>query len=149
MRLTKKLLVRTLQCCVGYVCVGVLLLTLYQGDECLPQRLKKRLHDDYSLAAFQSLPRSTTCFCLKKPPRLLLGSADMAKTPGGLWGPKPIPKPGQWQVSVVPIWGPFYLPYVAHTSKRAMHFSAGVRWDDVDNYYVAPRLAWHGVDQTP
>jgi hypothetical protein len=59
-------------------------------------------------------------------------------------GPKPIPKPGEWQFSVVqvraeiPIW---FLPYFAYTTRQGSHFSIGCRWDDTDHYYIFPRIA--------
>jgi hypothetical protein len=143
--------------------ISLLLITAYAGTTflaaltvneglspggCLPGYLRERTRDDYSylFKLFRWVPWTWTSWCFVEPPRMILGNQkgryptrDHSAT-----GPKPIPEPGEWQLSVVqvrpeiPLW---FLPYFAWTTKKGNHFSAGCRWDDIDHYYVFPRIA--------
>ena len=118
------------------------------SGECLPAHLRNRTHDDYShlFKPFRWVPRSWTSWCFVEPPLLLLGNqkGTLAARNRSTRGPKPIPRPGEWQLSVVqlrerlPV---FFLPYFAFTTKKGTHFSVGCRWDDTDHYYTFPRIA--------
>ncbi|MBI4459997.1 MAG: hypothetical protein HY648_08060 [Acidobacteria bacterium] len=114
------------------------------GKECLPEWLRDKAHDDYYVSWTRWIPRSATSWCLEHPPIQILGNQrQRAAAKDGTLGPKPIPLPGRWQVSVVQIkkgW-PLFLPYIAWTSKGGTHFRLGARWDDVDHYYTFPSIA--------
>jgi len=114
-----------------------------RSDE-LPEHLKDRVHNDYYIKSTQWIPRRWTFRKLVEPPVMILGSANhtQSQTADGGYGPSPLPLVGQWQVSAIQVkkgW-PFYLPYIALTGTR-YHFRAGVRWDNVDNYYVLNSIA--------
>ena len=114
------------------------------GNRCLPEWLRGKTHDDYYLTWTRWIPRSATSWCIKAPPIQLLGNQEgEALAADGTIGPKPIPRPGEWQLSIVQIkkgW-PFFLPYFAWTTEQGTHFRLGARWDDVDQYYTFPSIA--------
>lgn len=132
-----------------YQVAGYFLAYAQTGPGCMPDHLKGQLHTDYSIPAFQSVPRGTMYASLVQPPILLAGSSGYPTeaATNGEHGPKPIPGPGQWQLSTIQVkkgW-PFYLFYVAYTTKNGSHFRLGTRWDDVDKFYVIWSAAWHRV----
>jgi hypothetical protein len=136
----------------GYASTTLLVaLTVNEGlspKGCLPGYLKDRSRDDYSylFRLFRWVPWTWTSWCFAEPPIMLLGNqkGTFPTRDSSAIGPKPIPKPGEWQFSVVqvraeiPIW---FLPYFAYTTQQGSHFSIGCRWDDTDHYYVFPRIA--------
>lgn len=114
------------------------------GKRCLPDKLKERLHDDYYLPDTTWIPFYATSWCLVEPPILLIGNQkSKSQLKNGQEGPKPIPMPGEWQISIVQIKKklPLILPYAAFTTKSNLHFRIGCRWDDIDHYYVFPSIS--------
>lgn len=115
-------------------------------------------HDDY-VPGLEWIPRTWTSFSIETPPRLLFGNQRYwgnfyngqrlsdSPIPSPVWGPKPIPRPGEWQFSLVPIsisnWGIIVLPYFAFKTKSGLHFRMGARWSDDEgfNYVTFPSLA--------
>lgn len=113
------------------------------GKSCLSPALKDKRHSDFP-RGLRWVPWSATSWCMEEPPKKLLGSQKSASASlAGKFGPKPVPEPGTWQISVVRLKRrlPFFLPYLAYTAKNKMHFRIGCRWDDVDHYYVFPSIA--------
>ena len=115
---------------------------------CLPAYLKERTHVDYShlFRLLRWVPWSWTSWCFVEPPILILGNqtTKAVARDGSSVGPKPIPGPGEWQLSLVQVRTELpicFLPYFACTTKRGTHFSIGCRWDDADHYYIFPRIA--------
>ena len=97
---------------------------------CLPEHIAKGLHTDY-LWPFSLIPRRWTSFCWRQPPQKLLGNQELTRFDKfDEEAPKPIPKPGQWQIS--------WPLYFAFTTKSGWSFRIGARWDDVDFYYTFP-----------
>ncbi len=115
------------------------------GNHCLPDQLKGKLHEDFFFPSIRWIPRAATAFCFAEPPIKLLGNQNYWEdAKNGELGPKPIPPPGQWQLTVVQVkkgW-PLYIPYFALTTKKGTHFRIGCRWDDADNYYVLPSIGF-------
>ena len=108
--------------------------------ECLPDHLKHEHHKDWRWPLCY-IPRAWTSWCRGRhfgyPPELLRGNCWTGKQ--GIWVyPKPIPQPGQWQLS-----SPFYF---AFTTKAGWHFRFGCRYDDVDFYYTVPSLALKRIE---
>lgn len=101
------------------------------SDKCLPVFLKRARHDDWPWP-LRYIPRAWTSFCGNPPDKLLGNQFETAVDWKGkvVLYPKPIPPPGQWQIS--------WPPYVAVTLKNRWHFRAGVRWDDTDFYFTFP-----------
>ncbi len=133
---------------LGYVILIYLVALLPErnlfGDRCLPAWLQGKSHNDYYFSWTQWIPRSATSWCIAQAPILLLGNQKgRARAQDGRIGPKPVPEPGEWQVSMVRLkrdW-PLFLPYIAWTKKDGTHFRFGARWDDVDHYYTFPSIA--------
>lgn len=100
---------------------------------CLPQHLVGKKHDDW-IWPLRWVPRSWTSFCGKPPDKLLGNQIEVATEIEGVVYvyPKPIPPPGQWQIS--------YPPYIAATLKNRWHFRLGARWNDApgEAYYTFP-----------
>lgn len=142
-----------------YVAITILLLVFIpRSKECLPERIRVGIHTDYTIAVTQRIPRNVTSFCLcdVAAPQALIssngtvfvcpfkpGSTNVRTYSEG--SPMPIPVPGEWHVAVMKIREdiPWYVPYVTFTTNQGWHFRLGIRWDDVDNYYVFPSAAWH------
>ena len=130
---------------------------------------KRDRHDDYPWP-FSRIPRSWTSFETIRPPLMILGNQNYwSHFEGGqvvsdldvdylrkrnpvffaVYGPKPIPRPGEWQISIVraEFWGySIRLPYLAFTTKGGWHFRVGARWTDrtLDsfwNYVTWPSIA--------
>lgn len=114
------------------------------GNRCLPKWLQGEAHTDYYLSWTRWIPRSATSWCIDEAPVQLLGNQkEKAVARNGAVGPKPIPGPGEWQMSAVQLkngW-PLFLPYFAFTTKGGTHLRIGCRWDDVDHYYTFPSFA--------
>jgi len=129
---------------VCYFVLAYLLAVVSVSDCGIPESILKGVHTDYRFAILQSVPRSFTSYCLAGPPILLMGNQDnWAKHKNGEFGPKAIPKGGEWQLSFVR-WRtgwPVFLPYFAF-NHFGWHFRVGTRWDDVDQYYTVPTLAF-------
>lgn len=131
------------------------------GNECLPEKLRKR-HDDWKFlwGIASWVPRGWTAKCGKRwpmPPKLLLGNSGWtgADQIGQghhtvIWLDKygkvlPIPKAGHWLVSACMYNGWIPVPMFALTWKNGDYFSIGIaRWDNVDQYYDLFRLRAHG-----
>ena len=122
----------------------------YWGGACMREPLKYQRHEDHTMPGTKWLPRWTTCFCLPTPgPQAIAHSqgTEFVGVANGQVSPKPIPRPGEWHVAVVqvrPSW-PFYLPYLAYTTLAGWHMRFGVRWDNIDRYYV-PSVALHYLE---
>lgn len=104
------------------------------GKPCLPPHLYNKAQDDYLL--FGSLiKRRWVAFRLAGLPIMVAGNQSNFSDDGS---PKPIPMPGEWQLSFVRVIkdGPFFLPYYAITSKKALHFRIAMRRDDLDGYFI-------------
>ncbi len=119
------------------------------GAGCLPDYLKTKKHNDYTFLfrPLRFLPFAATSFCFEEPPIMILGnqkSFEFSRNKS-LKGPKPVPKAGEYQLSVIQVKKnlPLFLPYFAITFKNNLHFRIGCRWDDVDHYYVFPSIALH------
>jgi len=111
------------------------------GKACVPEHLANRPHDDWYF--FQSTSRGVNFFCAEEPPILVLGSSGQTVSFDGITGPTPVPPIGAWQLTLVQVrksW-PFYLPYAA-LSTPDRRYCAGLRWDNVDHYFVLS-LAGH------
>ncbi len=137
---------------LSYLTLGLGVAMPFWGGRCMPTTLRAQTHTDFTMPGTKWIPRRFTCFCLPtKGPKVLWYSAgtEFVNLPSGELAPKPIPKPGEWQFSVVQMRPslPFYWPYWAWTSGTGMHYRAGVRWDDVDKFYVFPSLARHQLDR--
>jgi len=118
----------------------------------------RALHDDYPWPLCY-IPRTWTSFKMFGPPQLKAGNqqywrhwADGRETQdykpfGSWWGPKPIPRPGEWQISVVTIsifWVvKITLPYFAIKTRKGWHVRIGARWSDDHpyNYVTWPTIA--------
>lgn len=134
---------------LGWFGAGYFLLACFLGvfsrAQCpLPEAIAVGVHTDYRFEFFQSVPRSYTSRCFVSPPILILGNQEhWARDRAGVIGPKPIPRKGEWQLSLVQ-WRqgwPVILPYFALTTIGGWHFRIGPRWDDIDHYYTFPSFA--------
>ncbi len=130
------------------------------SDECLPESLKGKRHDDWRWYV-RWVPRAWTARCgprWPQPPKRIWGSAGWTEEDHHMFGHHekdyymkikevlPIPKAGHALLSVV-LWSKFLpLPMFAITYRNGDYFSIGVvRWDDVDKYYDLHRWRGHGV----
>ena len=115
-------------------------------------------HDDF-WPGFRWIPRNWTSFRLRQAPNQILGNQsywqnfytgevvkDIPYKADYQLGPKPIPRRGEWQLSLVPVefgaWT-LKLPYFAFKSRSGWHFRVGARWSDdhPHNYVTFPSLA--------
>jgi hypothetical protein len=128
------------------------------GNECLPEKLRKRHDDWFWLVSW--VQRGWTAKCGSRwpmPPKLLLGDsgwtgADQAEQGHhtAKWLDKygkvlPIPKAGNWILTAAMYNGWVPVPMFAITWKNGDYYSLGVaRWDNVDNYYDLFRVRAHG-----
>lgn len=128
------------------------------GNECLPEKLRKR-HDDWFWPV-SYIPRGWTAKCGKRwpmPPKLLLGNSGWTGADHNQmqhhtveWLDKygkvlPIPKAGHWILTAAMYAGWIPVPMFAITWKNGDYFSIGLaRWDNVDNYYDLFRVRAHG-----
>jgi len=129
-------------------------------EECLPESLRGRLHDDWPWP-ISLIPRSWTVVCgpdWPEAPELLAGNSGWTLEDKDRFGHLtneflefygdrfPIPKPKHWFISAVMYdWIP--LPYFAITFPGGWHFRIGaLRWDDVDKYYEIWTIALHKID---
>ncbi|MBI4160745.1 MAG: hypothetical protein HY506_02445 [Candidatus Yanofskybacteria bacterium] len=115
------------------------------GKACLPIPIQKgKLHQDYYFEFLRWIPFAWTSWCFEEPPILIAGNQNYwEKLPGGSAGPKPLPRPGEWQLSIIQIkrgW-PLFFPYFSFTTQDGLHFRIGCRWDDIDSYFVLPSFA--------
>jgi hypothetical protein len=126
-------------------CLLIFVAVIFSGENArLPDGRDTRLHDDYYLFFARQVPRRITSWGFVEPPVLLLGNQrQWFRTETGNVGPQPIPRPGNWQLSMVQIHAgyPFFLPYFALTTGSGWHFRIGCRWDDSDHYYTFPSIA--------
>jgi len=139
----------------SYFVLGYLV-AFFDGN-CVPFHKMDDVHCDYYFRVAKYIPWGWTTRCLVQPPIMIAGnSRSTGWTANGRLGPKPIPEPGEWQLSVIQVkegW-PLYLPYFAVTFSGGMHFRIGTRWDDVDGYYVVAStsikdmLADHATDKS-
>lgn len=128
-----------------YFLLSVLTALPYWGGDCMREELKYQRHEDHTPPWTKWIPCWATCFCLPtEGPRALLYShgTEFVRMPSGGLAPKPIPQPGEWHVAAVKTVGPFFLPYVAYTTSTGWHMRLGMRWDDVDHFYI-PSAALH------
>lgn len=109
---------------------------------CLPAHLQTRTHTDWEYK--KHTPWHANVVCDNGAPQLIWGNQDYwAMAENKKFGPKPVPRPGEWQISRKTFQtaeGPRHLYYFAitkHVYGQWFHFRlAEFRWDDVDNYYV-------------
>ena len=67
----------------------------------VPPAIQNGIHTDYRLAFLQTVPRSYTTRCFAGPPIMIIGNQDYWSAGlDGSRGPKPIPRPGEWQLSL-------------------------------------------------
>ena len=131
------------------------------GNESLPPIHQpdgaRPTHDDY-IPGLRWIPRGWTSFKSPLPPRQVAGNQKYwglphsggswtdVQFPDGLYGPKPIPRPGEWQVSLVTLPDSFprwiKLPYFSYTSRGGHHVRLGARWTDTDDYITFPSIAY-------
>ena len=106
--------------------------------DCLPKHIAEGRHTDY-LWPLSYIPRRWTSFCWHQPPKKILGNQELTWFDKyGMFAPKPIPKPGQWQVSSIKF-GRFWIPLIfAGTTKGGWSWRFGARFDDEDFYMTAP-----------
>lgn len=116
------------------------------GGHCIADERKYDYHTDYLWGYISFVPWKHTVFCGIDPPVQHIGNQDFDRwvTIGessltGRYAPKPIPLPGQWQVSstvVKTMWWDVRLHYVAFTTKGMRHGRIGWRWDDIDEFFL-------------
>jgi hypothetical protein len=118
------------------------------SKDCLPDSFGARPHDDYTIGRWKlplisRIPWNLTAWCFVEPPIYIAGNQKSFYEHNGHRGLKPIPAPGEWQLSLVRVREglPFFLPYFAFTMHSGNHFRAGCRLDDVDFYYVFPSIS--------
>ncbi len=143
------------------------------SDDCLPEGLKGKRHDDWRWY-LRWVKRSWTAKCGKNwpfPPKLLLGNSGWNADDGHRFGhfntPRhrehynvagaheflqkygnilPIPKPGNWMISAVMYRGWLPLPMIAIRFKNEDLYSLGIaRLDEVDFYYDLIRVRGSGT----
>lgn len=143
------------------------------SDDCLPEGLKGKRHDDWRWYV-SWVKRSWTARCGKNwpvPPKLLLGNAGWTEADAYRFGhfntPRhkehynvlgagdflkkygsvmPIPKAGYWMVTAVMYRGWLPLPMFAFKWKNEHYISLGLaRWDEVDFYYDLLRVRASGT----
>jgi hypothetical protein len=124
---------------LAYYVIGLAVALVWGGSDCLPAHLRGQKHDD-RMRIKSWMSREMTSRSLVEPPVMLVGSREhlMATARNGSHGPKPIPSPGHWQLSVARAYPGswFYLPYFAFTTRFGLHFRIGTRWDDIDHYFT-------------
>jgi hypothetical protein len=108
------------------------------GEECLPEGLKERTHDDFP-GPLKALKRKHNVFCGVQPPKKVWGNTDHREWQSR---PKPVPLFGDSTLAQAQLptkaWNIMLLTF-AYTSKNGWHFRLGqFRWDDVDDYYTFP-----------
>lgn len=123
---------------------GIEVIKKYGGAHCLPESVRWKDHDDYYFGFLQHIPRRATCFCGVPPPTQRGGNQDY-------WGvddegrsyPMPIPRPGEFQHSVVEIKDMnTVLHYYAINLPRSwllphgLHLRIGWRYDNIDGFYT-------------
>ncbi|MBL8029627.1 MAG: hypothetical protein JNN11_00015 [Candidatus Doudnabacteria bacterium] len=128
---------------------------------CLPEHLHHKTHTDWEFK--KQTPWHTNVICDHGPPLQVWGNQDYwSVAENKRIGPKPIPRPGEWQLSrkTFPTHkGPrdlYYFAFTVHIFGEWYHFRvAEFRWDDVDGYYIFfsaaskflpiawERLLWH------
>ena len=149
---------------------------IYHDGSCLPPIHdtggSREVHDDWLLGSF--INRKYTSFCNFKAPVIFFGNqrywsafnrelhtkiwqySELGDLPTQVgeykldWGPKPIPRPGEWQFSVVTVDYPrlptLGLPYLAFTTKYGVSFRIGARWTDgYPSYVQYPSIAIKGA----
>jgi len=120
------------------------------GGSCIPDHIRDKYHDDYYFKFMHIIPRKYTFGCFTEPPVMLFGNQNywsLAKN--DFVGPRPIPRPGEWQFSVILIEiknMKLYLPYFAFTTSSGWHARIGCKWDDVDGYFVFFSIAFKRID---
>ena len=120
---------------------------MLQGDKVLPLNLKGKNHNDY-VWPFSYIPRAWTAFSVPWRPKKLLGNQKLRfilTNTGKYYGIDPVPARGQWSIQGVKFayWLPYIPMYFTITTKTGWHFSTGVRYDSVDDYYQLFRLAFY------
>lgn len=140
--MSRRLLRSLLTISAIYLSIGHLLAFVIIGD-CQPYEGALGVHQDYYFSFFRGVPRKITTRCLAGLPILLLGNQDYWRETNQGFSPKPIPRRGEWQLSVTK-WRkncPIFLPYFSFTTTGGIHFRIGSRWDDMNGYFTIPSLA--------
>lgn len=119
------------------------------GNKALPINLKGKNHADY-IWPFSYIPRAWTAFAVPWRPIKLLGNQKERMIPTNCfsyWGIDPvpsIPKRGiNWSIQGIKLaeWLPYLPLYFTMLTSSKWHFSIGIRYDSVDDYYQLFRLA--------
>ncbi len=119
------------------------------GNEALPINLKGKNHTDY-IWPFSYIPRAWTSFAVPWRPIKLLGNQKkrmISTNTFSYYGIDPIPpKPRKginWSIQGIKLaeWLPNLSLYFTMTTHSGWHFSIGIRYDSVDDYYQLFRLA--------
>ncbi len=108
----------------------------YGGGGCLVDKRKDGYHADYLWGLITFVKWKDTVLCGIDPPLMVLGNQSYSTYEGH---PKPIPLPGQWQVSRTVVSTSYWkvkLYYVAYTNKEMYHTRIGWRWDDLDDFFL-------------
>ena len=117
------------------------------GNKVLPDNLKGQNHADY-VWPMSLIPRAWTSFWVMWQPKKLAGNQRIRwiyTNTGSYWGIDPIPARGYWSIQGVKLadWLPYLPLYFTMTTKNGGHFSIGVRYDSVDDYYQVFRFAFY------
>ena len=119
-------------------------------------------HDDYPVG-LRWVPRTWTSFPLGAIPHLRYGNQRYWHNPlagtdwwgdnldSSQWGPKPIPRPGEWCLMIVPtlVFGiTWRLPCFSITTKNGWHFRIGLARFSDDYSDEEKRLYWYSELKT-
>ena len=115
------------------------------GNKVLPPNLKGKNHNDY-VWPFSYIPRAWTSFYVPWQPIKLLGNQKertIYTNTSSYFGIDPVPPRGYWSLQGIKLFSLLpYLPlYFTIVLKNGWHFSIGIRYDSVDDYYQVFRLA--------
>lgn len=122
----------------------------YGGGGCLVDQRKEGYHTDYLWGYLPGIKWKWTVLCGLGPPTQDAGNQDYHVGPHEANHPKPIPLPGQWQLShrlaKTRWWWDVRLHYFARTDRHGHHSRIGWRWDDKDNLYLPSLVIWKNID---
>ena len=110
----------------------------YGGGDCLVDSRKNGYHSDY-LWGYAPVKWSHTVLCGIEAPIQDAGNQRYDVWVLGRPAPKPVPLPGEWQVSHTTVrtrlWN-VRLYYFAATTLGLYHVRIGWRWDDLDDFFL-------------